>query len=226
MLKRFLIIFLLFISFIGLAFAEPWPLESAKNEAETQLREATNSLWKAKVSKSNAESNLKYLGDRLGSWAGGDKEIEAVEFYESQLADAESSIANLKWEVSWLKFSFKDAKEAYDNSEESLNDFTSRWFKIWVWDVLPWTRYTDPANSTSVKERTNIFFADAIQKLIIWLGSIALLIMTIWAWFMIIYHWEDNLLTKWKSIFWAWVISLILTIMSFYIVEFVKYLLW
>ena len=223
MLKKFLIIFLLFISFIGLAFA--WALEDAKNKAEEKLREATNSLGKAKVSKSNAESNLKYLGDRLGSWAGGDKEIEAVEFYEGQLADAEAEIAKFSGEINWLSTDFSAKKEAYDNSEESLNDFTSRWFKIWVWDVLPWTRYTDPTNSTSVKERTNMFFADAIQKLVIWLGSVALLIMTIWAWFMIFYHGEDNLLTKWKSIFWAWVISLILTIMSFYIIEFVKYLL-
>ena len=56
--------------------------------------------------------------------------------------------------------------------------------------------------------------------------AISLLVMTIWAWYMIFYHWQDELLSKGKSIFNAWIIALIVALSSYYIVSLVRLILY
>lgn len=55
---------------------------------------------------------------------------------------------------------------------------------------------------------------------------ISLLVMTIWAWYMIFYHWQDELLSKGKSIFNSWIIALIVALSSYYIVSLVRLILY
>jgi hypothetical protein len=62
--------------------------------------------------------------------------------------------------------------------------------------------------------------------LMIGLGSVSLLIMTIWAWYMIIFHGQDELLSKWKYIFMSWIIALVVALSSYYIVSLLRYLLY
>jgi hypothetical protein len=50
--------------------------------------------------------------------------------------------------------------------------------------------------------------------------------MTIWSGFILLYHWQDELLTKWKNIFMSGVYSLILALSSYYLVSVVRYLLY
>ena len=58
------------------------------------------------------------------------------------------------------------------------------------------------------------------------LGSIALLVMTIWTWYMILYHWEDELLSKWKYMFNSWIIALVVALSSYYIVSLLESILY
>ncbi len=224
MIKKLIIIFLLFFSFLGISFAWPWPLEEEYRSLQKELKINEWFLNDAKTLKKNAESNLKYLWDRASAWAQNQTEsdIQAIKFYEEQLKAANDDIGVFQSVVELNMPEYNKAKKAYIESDESNDDFSTTWFKLNVSDVFPESKYT---GETNMNRRANAFFADIIQKLMIWLGSVALLLMTIWAWFMILYHWEDSMLTKWKSIFSAGIISLVIALLSFYMVELVKYLI-
>jgi ABC-type multidrug transport system fused ATPase/permease subunit len=201
MIKKIIIIFIIFFSFFNISFSEWENTKEAKDTAEKKVNKKAKIVSEAQKSYNRAK----------------------IEGNNEKAKEISWNLKNLKKELNDEVIKYKQAKTNYDNSEESKDDFSSIWFNLSVWDLFPWTRYTD--KNSSVTEKANMFFADIIQKLMIWLGSLALLIITIWAWFMIFYHWEDSLLTKWKSIFSAWIISLIIALMSFYIIEFVKFLI-
>ena len=90
--------------------------------------------------------------------------------------------------------------------------------KLWLW----WHELIKNDTEATVN---NILWT-IIQKLMIGLGSVAFLIMTIWAWFMILYHGQDELLSKWKYIFMSWIIALVVALSSYYIVSLLRYLLY
>jgi hypothetical protein len=54
----------------------------------------------------------------------------------------------------------------------------------------------------------------------------AVFIMTLWAWYMIIYHGQDEFLSKWKSIFMSWIIALAVALSAWVIVKLFAYLLY
>lgn len=70
------------------------------------------------------------------------------------------------------------------------------------------------------------FFTTLIQKLMVALWSLALLIMVIWAGFMIFAMWKDDSLNKWKTIFKSWVIALAIALSSYFMVSFLSYILY
>ncbi len=103
-------------------------------------------------------------------------------------------------------------------------DITKTDFKINVIDITP----TNPIfveNKTS-DEVANYILEVILTNMIIWLWALSLLIMTIGWWYMIIYHWQDELLSKWKSIFLAWIISLVVALSAWLIVNLVVYILY
>jgi hypothetical protein len=62
--------------------------------------------------------------------------------------------------------------------------------------------------------------------MMIGLGVISILIMTIWAWFMMLHSWDDSLLSKWKTIFTWWIYAVVIALASYYIIDLIKYLLY
>jgi hypothetical protein len=110
------------------------------------------------------------------------------------------------------------------NNTFADSNFTSSDFTIDVWDITPWSNKL--IIKSDVKKTVNKVLWTTIQSLMIPLWAIALLIMTIWAWYMIFYHWQDELLSKWKSIFNSWLIALIIALSSYYIVSLVRFILY
>lgn len=106
----------------------------------------------------------------------------------------------------------------------SNGDFTSSNFMIDTSDFSPWGKKLK--KWTTAKEQTNFLLGTIIQKLMIALWVIALFIMTIGAWYMILYHGQDEYLTKWKNIFIAWIFSLIIALSSYYLVNLVGFILY
>jgi hypothetical protein len=102
------------------------------------------------------------------------------------------------------------------------SDVSSESFSIRVNDISPWM----DIHWGDSKESVNFALWTIIQKLMIALWSLALLIMTIWAWYIILHNWQDELLSKWKSIFMSGVIALIVALSSYYIIAILSYILY
>jgi len=96
-------------------------------------------------------------------------------------------------------------------------------FQIDVNDITPWLEIEEGDN---VEQTINRTLWTIIQKLMIALWSLSLLIMTIWGWYMIMYHGQDELLSKWKSIFLSWITALVVALSSYYMVAFLRYILY
>ena len=95
-------------------------------------------------------------------------------------------------------------------------------FKISVGNISPWMR----VHWSTAEKSANYVLWTIIQRLMVGLWSVSLLIMTVWAWYMILYTWQDELLTKWKSIFMSWIISLVVALSSYYIVTLLRFILY
>jgi len=117
--------------------------------------------------------------------------------------------------------------EEFNKQQQKNNDISSENFQINVWNITP----TDAsgltnnwgANSEDLIQNT---LGLIIEKLITAFWVLSLLVMTIGAWFMIIYHGQDELLTRWKSIFSYGLISLAVALSAWLLVNFVSYLLY
>jgi hypothetical protein len=65
-----------------------------------------------------------------------------------------------------------------------------------------------------------------LEKLIVVFGVFAVFIMTVGAGYMIIYHGQDEFLSKWKSIFMSWILALAVALSAWVIVKLFAYLLY
>lgn len=126
----------------------------------------------------------------------------------------------LDWKTNTPQQSKSSSKFACEASEDAIcsdkfmiptNDFSPGW--EWL-------------NKNSSEKTINWFMTVLIKKLMVALGSLALLIMVVWAWFMIFAMWKDENLNKWKTIFKAWLISLAIALSSYYMVSFLSYILY
>jgi len=114
------------------------------------------------------------------------------------------------------------SKKAKNKNYLSKDNFAGPAFTIKVDDIIPGGHI----EWKNAKEVTNKLLGTIIQSLMIPLWAIALLIMTIWAWYMIFYHWQDELLSKWQSIFNSWLIALIIALSAYYMVSLVRFILY
>ena len=95
-------------------------------------------------------------------------------------------------------------------------------FVISVDDISPWMK----VQGGNMKENVNYALWSIIQTAMVALWSLALLVMTVGAWYMIIHHGRDEFLSKWKAIFMSWVIALAVALGSYYLVAILTYILY
>lgn len=107
---------------------------------------------------------------------------------------------------------------------EASSQINSPSFTIDVGTITPWN--VDLWDNSSSVDAANNILGRIIDMLIVAFGVLSLLFMTIWAWYMIIYHGQDEFLSRWKSIFTAGLISLAIALSAGMIVRFVAYLLY
>lgn len=120
-------------------------------------------------------------------------------------------------------FTWVDQLSASKDTWPTTEDISSSGFEIRTGDLFPWAK---PADKWSVTANTNFYLSKIIQMLMILLGSASLLIMTVWAGYMIMYHGQDELLSKGKSIFTAGIIALVVAGSSYYLVSAMRFLLF
>ena len=120
--------------------------------------------------------------------------------------------------LAWFSFYF-DKNLAQANTDIKSSNYT-----IKTQDVVPWTTYKTTNRDT--KKRVNDSLLVIIQKLLIPLWVLSAFVMAIWAGYMILSSWQDEVLNKGKKIFKMWIFAVVIALISYLLVELVKYLLY
>ncbi len=107
----------------------------------------------------------------------------------------------------------EDSKNCIDKDTFMFNTGSG----FWIWPSFGWK---------STSEWVNNVFGTVIQKLMVALWALSVLIMTVWGWYIILYHGQDELLSKGKSIFMSGVIALIVALSSYMIVGLLRFILY
>jgi hypothetical protein len=72
----------------------------------------------------------------------------------------------------------------------------------------------------------DFILGQVIQNMMIALWALSILVMTIWAWFMILYNWQDEMLSRWKNIIMWWIYAMIAALGSYYLVAAIRFILY
>ena len=78
----------------------------------------------------------------------------------------------------------------------------------------------------TTKKRVENGLLTIIQRIMIPFWVISVIILTIWAGFMILSGWLDENITRWKKILKMWIVSISIALSSYLLVELLKYLLY
>lgn len=111
---------------------------------------------------------------------------------------------------------FADDTKKLDSSSFQIDVSSSGGILGWMW-------FTPEGDTSQVINRT---LGTIIQKLMVALWVLAVLIMTVWAGYIIMYHGQDELLSKGKSIFMAGITSLVVALSSYYLVSILRFILY
>lgn len=198
MIKKMLIIFIILLWVIWNVFAE-WEKQMYITAQET-----------IKMLDDQIASHEEYVDSLIEQWESADK-----------IAEEEAYIYDLQTEANELENSLPELESNYKNSED-YTKISEAWFSIsvnetiWVWFKVEW-------DTSQVINRT---LWTIIQKLMIALWVLAVLIMTVWAGYIIMYHGQDELLSKGKSIFMSGITALVVALSSYYLVSILRYILY
>lgn len=110
------------------------------------------------------------------------------------------------------------------NKVNSDSDFSKPTFTITVDDLTPMWRANVPWST--LEEKANNLLLDIIEILMVAIWVIALLVVSIWAGYMIFYNWKEEFLTKWRSMIFTWLLALFIALCSYYIMNLVRYILY
>jgi len=209
------------------------------SDLETQESKIKDDIKSKKITKKEGEKKLEWIAKEKTELEQANKDIQALAKKQTELAREKAKdnpnpdrIAELENEINWInkdvqKFNDsqfkKDCWKSWNCLTETsfMLDTTSIFWpwkskKNWNWDANWWTS----------KRAINGLLGTIIQKLMIALGTISLLIMSIWAGYIILYHGQDEYLSKWKWIFVAGLTSLVVALSSYLLVNLVRFILY
>ena len=110
-----------------------------------------------------------------------------------------------------------------ENACASWNCIDKSNFKIKVADITPWGNLW---LSGSGQEQATGLLNKIINILFGLIVSVSLFIMVIGAGYMIFYTGQDELLSKWKSIFVSGIIATVVASVSYYLIDLIRYILF
>lgn len=127
----------------------------------------------------------------------------------------------------WLNNSIDTAGDngsaATTGNAWTSGDLSTTNFMINVSEISPWWSGLIGSSAEATIENT---LKRSIERLIIAISTIALLVMTIGAGYIILYAGEDERLTRGKTIFTGWLIAVGVSLLSWIMVQLVSYLLY
>lgn len=218
MIKKILIFVFLFFSFLSFSY---WEVTS-----ETQS------------TYDNALESLSIASDDLSQalWAKEQAEADRQRSYDMMDWNEDYHDANVQSVTNNYNANVQTARDAYDQANREFNQARENYCAE-SWDCLDQSSFMIDTNDfvpggksiktwSTAKENINKALWTIIQKLMVALWILSLFIMTIWAWYIILYHGQDELLSKWKSIFMSGIIALVVALTSYYLVSLVTYILY
>lgn len=104
------------------------------------------------------------------------------------------------------------------------SDFSSKDFTITTSDITP--IWADKVPWGTLKTKADNFLVDVIWILMVAIWVIALLVVTIWAGYMIFYNWKEEFLTKWRNMIYTGFLALFIALSSYYLMNLVRYILY
>lgn len=114
----------------------------------------------------------------------------------------------------------------YSYTWDESNNIASTWFTIKVKELSPWWDSILAQASPNPQTTMLNILALIIENLMVAIWVVAILVMTIWWGYMIMHLWQDDMLSKWKSIFKSWLIALVVALWSWLLVKLVAFLLY
>jgi len=203
MLKKLLLIILIFFSFFSYSF---WAATSWSNWSNDWVSQSQMKIQQQNIYKSLSPAQKQQLQKKF-PW----KNIGA------NLNDWKS------WDITKAAQQMVNQNNKSNTKVDSKNDISSTSFQITVWDISPGKKSIKWDSSKETAKKT---LQTIIDNLIVAFWVLALLVMTIGWGYMIMYHWQDELLTKWKSIFTSGLIAVAVALSAWILVKLVVYLLY
>lgn len=212
---------------------------------------ADTELWTTWTNESATTSSEKYTWAEFNDWKSNTTDSASSAYYNNNLKensltkDSFSSLekagyVNADWSLTeaWKLASWQTDWKCWTECAKNLNSKASASKKApwagWPWDlastnfvinvdsISPWIN----AKWSDTKQRVNWLLWTIIQNMMIWLWILSILIMTIWSWYIIFHNWQDELLSKGKSIFMSWVYAMIIALTSYYLISIVRFMLY
>ena len=126
-----------------------------------------------------------------------------------------------------LFFNINSFAESWENTPNNCTWENSICSTSYIIDTSEYWLWWEAINQWwTAKETVDNWLKLIVNKLLIAFWVLSLFIMTIGWWYMIFAHWQDELLNKWKSIFTAWLTSLIIALSAWIIMKIVISLLY
>lgn len=227
---------------------------SSTTDLDNSIPSWTFWLWEDSVINNSINSTTstseKYTWNDYISWAKSETtDHNSSSYYNNNLKEntfTKDNLSNLQaaWYVdkdwnlteAWKLASWQTDWKCWAKCAENLNtkaadswtkwwwpdDLTSTNFIINVNDISPWI--VSKWNNT--EERVNWLLWTLIQKMMIALWTLSILMMTVWGWYIVFHNWQDEILSKWKSIFMSWIYAMVVALSSYLLVSIVRYILY
>lgn len=220
-------------------------------EEELRMNDAKVDSTTSTTTSSTTDTTQKYTWTDFTAWKSNTTDSTSSSYYNNNLKensltkDSFSSLekagyVNADWSLTeaWKLASWQTDWKCWTECAKNLNskaaaawkaawawwpwDLTSTNFQIDVNSISPWIK----AEWSTTWERVNWVLWSIIQNMMIWLWILSVLIMTIWSGYIIFHNWQDELLSKGKSIFMSWVYAMIIALTSYYLISIVRYMLY
>lgn len=155
----------------------------------------------------------------------------------------DSSQTDNSW--NWLKVPYKDIESQKQNetriAEEAQakreKEYQERLEKCdeegncidkesYMFDTQEFFGFWNKSSLNNSEQAANFLLGTLIEKLMVALWILSVLIMTVWGWYIVMYHGQDELLSKGKSIFNAGVIALVVALSSYMLVGLLRFILY
>jgi len=214
MLTKILLIFTIFFSFYSFTSLVFWAATSWSNWNNNWISQANTKTTQSNIAK-NLTPDQKITINNMSS--------ANPSFLPDWTLNPAGPLSDWKnWAIT--KAAQKMSNSNGTNTINPKEDISKKTFEIGVGKISPGNKTL--ISKVSAKKTATDTLQKIIDNLMTAFWVLALLVMTIWWGYMIMYNGQDELLSKWKAIFNSGLLALVVALSSWILVKLVAYLLY